>query len=822
MQIILTDVQHVWRRARHQPGATLAIILLLALGMGGITTVFNPIYSTLFSPLPFPEPDQLVSIGGGIPPFSINTGRFENEEVFDVLFSNTAAYFQQQTKIRIPDTDKQLDVNALRVTEDFFKTLGVKPLIGYDSMLDENSAGIVVSHRFWRNEFSQKTDVAGSHVFVSDESQSVVFRTMPIIGIMPEGFNFPFDTDVWQWRKGGTTYANSYDNISYIGRLRPGIPYGLVEEKLKPFGNRTIVMPMGIRSSGDAPVPQSLQTYLYGDKRPMLRMLGAAALLFLALVCAGVVNLLIAQGVRRKQEIATRLIYGATRRLLVFQMIRETLPLVVTGGLAGWWFSEIAGAWIWAQMPALRSGAAGVPVKIAFWAALVMVITFIGGLVPSLYATSINLNTYLKAAGGGKRRFLSTREFLVGVQLSMALALLIGVGVLIRSMMFNIDIPVGWSSRDVAVVSVVTPRVPTPTRELAEAASVKRLELYHDIQNKMRTMPEVLAVGVLNPIPFSDEAGIRALMPTTVSKDLPTSPNIQVMGGHIPTVATSLSPDGFGILGISLVLGRSFTEADEANYLDRIRSGPVGSVSTVIINQALAESLWPGEYPLGNVFYGTNREHFEVVGVVRNFYNVPGTRDFTPMMYIPSAGTATNSKFLVKLRPNAPFQDFHSNMRRNLFSAFTLEWVEARPMSEYIKDATASQRLTLQLLAGFAVLGIIVSGLGVYATAALAAAERTKETGIRMAIGAQTWDILKLAFWRGIRAIILGLPLGLFLAWILAKALARFLVQVNIGDLFAWTASCAILLVITTVAALVPALRAIRVNPIDAMRDECP
>ena len=197
---------------------------------------------------------------------------------------------------------------------------------------------------------------------------------------------------------------------------------------------------------------------IYGDQRPMLRMLGTTAILFLALVCAGVVNLLIALGARRKQEIATRLVYGATRGNLIFQLLRETLPLVVIGGIAGWWLSEVSGALMWAQMPALRNGAVAVPVKIAFWAALVMVVTLIGGLIPSLYATSLDLNTYLKSADGGKRRFLPAQEILVGVQLSLALALLIGVVVLLRSMMFNVDIPIGWASRDIAVVSVIHPR----------------------------------------------------------------------------------------------------------------------------------------------------------------------------------------------------------------------------------------------------------------------------------------------------------------------------------------------------------------------------
>ena len=272
--------------------------------------------------------------------------------------------------------------------------------------------------------------------------------------------------------KSGTSFEVSQtDIVDFIGRIRSGIPPSLAAKELKSLEN-TLVMEtfsMQVRRSGDGPVLQSLQNHLYGDKRPMLGMLGAVAILFLALVCAGVINILIAKGVRWKQEIATRLIYGATRWNVVFMLLRETLPLVVIGGFAGWWLSEIAGAWMWAQMPALRSGAVNVPVKITFWAALVMVVTLLGGIVPSLYATSIDLNTYLKAASGEKRRILSTREFLVGVQLSLALALLIGVGVLIRSMMFNVDIPIGWSSRDIAVVSVMHPNVRVSSADAAAA-----------------------------------------------------------------------------------------------------------------------------------------------------------------------------------------------------------------------------------------------------------------------------------------------------------------------------------------------------------------
>ena len=810
MQIIMADLRYTWRRVRRQPGVTIFIILLLAVGMGGLTTVFNPIYATIFTPLPFPQPDQLARIGGNIPMFSSNFGNLENknEEVIGRIFSNTTPYNQfDEYQIRVPDTGKLLEVTALTVRGNFFETLGVKPLMGYGCGNTEN--GWVVSHRFWRSELMQKNDVIGSNVLLPDGSSSP-----HIIGVMPESFRFPYDTDIWMCRS--IVFG---EGTQFIGRLRPGVSVGWAAEELKTIDtSRTPedFLGMMVRSGRDGPILESLQIYLYGDQRPMLRMLGVTAALFLLLVCAGVVNILIAQGVKRKQEIATRLIYGATRRDLVFQMLRETLPLVVIGGLAGLWLSEMASAWTWAQMPSLRGGAVYVPVKIAFWASLVMVITLIGGLIPSMYATSLDLNTYLKSAtGGGKRMFFTTQELLVGVQLSLALALLIGMGLLIRNIVFNVDVPIGWSSRDIAVVTVQQPGYPGTAIEMAD---IRYEGLNQDIKRELQAMPEVMTVGMLTPIPFSTDAIRSSRRRTLVSLsklDLQNGITQEFSAAYsrnsLGVSNLSVSPDGFDVLGIPLVLGRNFTEADATKL------NVIGHGSASIINQAFAERLWPGENPIGKTFYQLDVP-YEVIGVVRNFHHFPGNRDFTPAKYNPSMVRGQKTKFLIRLRPDVSFQNFQSNLRRQ-FSGFALDWVDAQPLNKYVKDATVNQRMMLNLLAWFAVLGIVVSGLAVYATAALAAKARTRETGIRMAIGAQASDILKLAFWRGIRAILLGLPFGLFVAWILARVLTGFIVDVNVGDPFAWLISCAILLVIAAVAALIPALRASRINPIDALRE---
>jgi len=813
MQTIFIDLLHAWRRALRQPGATLSVILLLALGMGGATAVFIPIYSTLFTPLPLTQPEQLMRIGGNIPLFDFSTSSFKNEEDLRRIFSNMMAYCQYQAKIQIPDTGKNLEVSAIRVSEGFFETLGVKPLMGYDLNSSGKRKAFLVSHRFWRDELLQKTDVIGGK-YILDSSGI----DLSIVGIMPENFNFPADIDIWEYVSIGKGWGGGLGETTYfVGRLHPGVSSGYAEKVLLSIDFQQ----KGQASNAGGHVLQSLQSFLYGDQKPLLMMLGVTAILFLVLVVVGVVNILIAQGIQRKQEIATRLIYGASRRNLVFQLLREILPLVIIGGLAGWWVAEIAGIWLKAQFPALHSGVVNVPVKITFWAALVIVVTFIGGLIPSLYATSINLNTYLKSASEDKRRIFASREVLVGVQLCLTLALLVCVGVLLRSMMFGIDIPIGWSARDVAVLSLDF----SDSLSNGVADTSKAEAIFLDIRNAFSGMPEVMAVGDMAPIPFSAWAITRSQSSgVAVSKAL--LPQGQKPPYGSPSgIEVRVSPEGFGMLSIPLLAGRYFTEADTTRLLQLMKIREYGrDGGVVIINQALSQLLWPGENPVGKIFYANSESH-EVVGVVRNFHLAPGIKDFIPAIYTPSiyapkwTGMSFNYECLIKLRPDTSLAKFQSDVRQRL-SGYTFEWLRMRPLSEEVASVIANQRMMLQLLSCFAVLGIIISGLGVYATATLMVAARNREMGIRIALGAQIIEIFRLAFWRGVRVILIGLPFGLFLALIMSKVLSSYLIYINVGDPLVWVISCAVLLFITIVAALIPALRVMCINPIDVLRNE--
>ena len=386
---------------------------------------------------------------------------------------------------------------------------------------------------------------------------------LTIVGIMPEGFNFPIDTDVWLCSNGKIWMPN--EGTQYIGRLLSGISIGQAAYALKAIDFDQAITIVG--NSG-GPVLQSLQTFLYGDQYPLIRLLGVVSILFLVLVCAGVVNLLLAQSRRRETEMAMRMILGATRPNLFFQLLIEKMLLVAAGGFFGWWFSGVVGKWLGTQFPALQVTAESLPEKIVFWIALVLIVTILAGLAPSLYATNINLNTYLKAATAGKRRFIFSQEFLVGVQLSVALALLIGMGVMLRSMIHRVDFPIGWSSHNIVVVSTY----PLEQGPIINDDNRPRYAMaFNNVQSELRAMPEVVSVGYLSPIPFTSNAILRSGIPVPTLKNLPPDGSRAIPDDTPAFTYGFAGPDGFDMLGIPFVLGRPFTESDGAKQINRGR-----------------------------------------------------------------------------------------------------------------------------------------------------------------------------------------------------------------------------------------------------------
>ena len=797
----------------------MTIVFLLALGTGGIISVFNPVYSLMSARLPFPQSDRLVVIGGNIPMYNTSLNGLEKHEAFDILFSSMAAYVPTPTtSIIIPGAGKYRVARALEVTEDFFNTIGVHPFYGYDFLQYKDISSVVISNRFWRNQLDHTMNVIGESIQVND---------LPgvIAGIMPDAFDFPGGIDIWFCDR--TPGIQLSSERQFLGRLRSGISIEqaaniLKTIKIEPSDSN------GILFGKDGPVLQPLKNILYGDRQYLLLSLSIAAILFLLLVCSGVMSIIVTQETRRKSEITMRLILGESRRSIVFQQIKDKLLMIVAGAAAGLWLSRITGIWLHVKFPILQSGEIITPVKITFFLALVTVVTIICCVVPALYISSVDLNTYLKSGVNSKRGLFTMREVLSGLQLSLALALLAGTGLLLRSLAFKVEFPVGWSNREIAVVMLKFPLETTSYSTLystlySTEAMTRRANLSFEFQNQLEAMPEVIKVGILNPIPFSDDAeqASQALMP--IYRDREVFSGLGQPGGVVRGyIQGRVSPEGFNMLGIPLLAGRLFTLKEVADELEYRRDFQTGGnienrTGVVIINEYLAKRFWQGENAIGKIMYDAFGRSLEIVGVVQNFYQVANRKEFIPTVYSPSDTSGIEQKFLIQLRSNTSMNSFRQRiLDLNTGSAYTL----VQDLKQNVAESTANMRLSLLLLGCFALLGIIISGLSVYATAALTATSRNREIGIRMAMGAQQWNILCLALWRGIRPIIIGLPIGLFLAWILARMLSSFIFQVNAGDLLVWGVSCIFLIFLTIIAALIPALQAIRVNPADVLRNE--
>jgi hypothetical protein len=386
--------------------------------------------------------------------------------------------------------------------------------------------------------------------------------------------------------------------------------------------------------------------------------------------------------------------------------------------------------------------------------------------------------------------------------------------------MFHVDVPIGWSSHDMVVVRAEFPIAANVSEDATRYAM-----LFQEVQNRLNTMPEVANTGIFYPIPFS----VDAVRVSQSSWDV--RPHKEYGTASAQIIKGYANPEGFEMLEIPLIAGRHFSQMDVDNglafRLKLLESAATKGVATnnsvggvVIVNQSLARQFWPGENAknvVGKIIYDMFSNSYEVIGIVRDFHLVSDNEKFVPAVYYPVENFRLSQTFLVKLHSG----DLIEALRQRL-SSFDAGFatIEVQSLGEVVSESTANIRMTLQLLGCFALMGIVIAGLSAYTITSLMVASMNREIGIRMALGMQTWDIFKFVLWRGMRAIIFGLPFGLFLAWILSRILSNFLSQVNVNDPLAWVVSCMVLIVITTVAALIPALRVIRINPLDALRNE--
>jgi hypothetical protein len=828
------------RGIKRAPGSAAAMIVLLALGMGGVTALFGPLYSLVLRPLPFPHSERLVRIGGSGLSMDMyaNHTFFKNRRSYDPILSGLMAYSVDKDTLSGGGPTEEIDVAT--VTQEFFSTLGVQPRLGagfpvdpkvgydYDS---SDIPGVVVSDQLWRTRLQSTRDLSKSFITLGG-------TRFAVLGVMPPSYDFPSGVQVWN------AGHLPLENIIQVGRLRPVVSMMQAQAGLKVLNIRDT------RSSGGSnPTVESLHDFLLGDRKPLLWILSAVSLLFLALACAGVANLLLARGVRRRPEMVMRAVLGAERGRLIRQLLAETLLLAAAGGVLGLAFSAVAWHGLQSLVPEIMQDAGSFsPATIALVIALTLVVTILCGVAPAFHATGADLNSSLKAGTNSlsgatsRRRFFTAHELFAGGQLVLAMILLISTGLLLRSMAARLNYPLGFQPKNVAVVHVALPYPPAAravndnywkqhpggprthaaeeefqqaTESTNEAVVAQKELFYREATRRLTETPGVVSVAVMDPPPFTK--GTYDILFGLGESD-------HLVGGekHPRMVAWGLrrevSVGALPLMGIHLLAGRDFQPSDipspddwkilDYHHYDKMPR----STQAVIVNESFAHSAWPNQNPLGKTFkYGFPET---VVGVVADIHESRENPKILPTLYEPYTTSTTfggEVTFLVKLRPGTKLA--------SLIKALPPSDVDAAPPTALpLEESLGSLRIALALLSCFSVLGIVVAGLGVYATATLMAASRTRETGIRIALGASAEQVGWLTLWRSVRMALLALPLGALGAWGLGLGLKHWLFQVGVTDPASYLISAAILLAISLASGLKPAIQAATTDPSTAIR----
>lgn len=819
---LMQDMRWAVRGIKRAPGSAAAMIVLLALGMGGVTALFGPLYSLVLRPLPFPHSDRLVRINDG--QLLLN-----HQLALYSIFSDVTDYQPDQSTLS--SGGPAVNVGIAKVTPEFFPTLGVQPRLGHgfpiDAKIDEglfgeNSPGVIVSDQVWRTRLQGQSNLSKCSITLSQNRYTV-------LGVMPPEFDFPAETQVWMVGNP----AGNRDSFM-VARLRPGMSMGHAEAGVKRLA-----------PAGTVPTLESLHNVLLGDRRPLLWILSAVSALFLALACAGVTNLMLARGIRRRPEMVVRAVLGAGRARLIRQLLTETLLLTAAGGLLGMAISAVAGRGLRLLLPELLEGSATfTPATIALVVVLTLAVTLLCGVAPAFHATGADLNSSLKAGNSGlstgnRRRGFTSHELFAGGQLILAMILLVSTGLLLRSMVARLNFPLGFEPQNVAVIRVNLPppaesqallksymqQYPLYPRSKNKEVQLKFLKPMEDIEvarndlyyrgaiKQLSGIPGVISVAFMENPPFAkasfDSNG--AIFPEPFGKPV------------FPFITRNVSADAFRVLGIPILAGRTFLPEDipSSDAWDSffwVQDLPAPS-TTAIVNATFARRIWPNQNPLGKMLMDGHGQHLKVVGVAADIHESRSNLDIIPTVYEPFQAAKRNIfgdyVFIVKLRPGVPLAPFAAAVKSNLPPLPQ----DAAPVTVLpLQESQGNLPMALTLLSCFSVLGIVVAGLGVYATATLMAAARTRETGIRLAIGASAEQIGRLVLWRSVRLALLALPLGAFGAWALGLSLKHWLFQVGAADPVSYLTSMGILLVIALAAGLWPAIQAATTDPSTALR----
>ena len=811
----MATLRAAWRQLRHRPGFTLVAIGTLALAIGANTAVFSLVEAVLLRPLPFAEPDALIQVRG----YDADDNEVGNLSPADFLdfASETRAFvrmgafgFVGSFTVAGPAGDAER-VGGVNVTEGLFPTLGVSAALGrvFSPADDEPDAPatVVLGDGFWRRRFAGDPGVVGTSVLINA-------RPTTVIGILPARYRHVEESpdrsaDVfvpWGFNRAAANRGGHF--IRVVGRLAPGVSIDAARAELDTIAAR-LERDYPVSNHGMGVRLSPLSEAVIAGARQSLLLVSAGVALVLVIACANLANLLLAAGAGRQRELAVRMALGATRARLVRQLLGESLVLGSAGAAAGvalaWWASRVLVRLSAANLPRLSDAGINEAV-LAFAAACGVGSALAFGALPAWQLSRDVLHEALAASGrqpiGSVRR--NAREAFIALQVALAVVLLVGGALLARSLWALERVPSGFVSTQVLAMDV--------SLSTATYAEGEQIPFYERLQQRIAAMPGVTAVGATNILPLSGNYDSRGIQ----IEDHP-KPDGQ---GEAPQ-ARSVTPGYFAAMGIPLLRGRLFEARDRE-----------GAPPVVLISDAMARRYWPGEDPIGRritfnsgiprpeqqVVGGPGSR--EVIGIVGDVRHLDMDEREVPMFYTPHAQQPSYHTMTLVARSAGAAASLPPAVRaalREMDGGVPL--YQVRSLDQVLSRAVATPRLRAALIGLFALLASVLAGLGVYGVISYLVTQRTHEFGVRVSLGATGHDLRRLVLVDGLRPVAVGLALGLFGAWALGRTLGAFLFVVSPWDPLSYAAAVALLSAAALTATLLPARRAVRVNPVTALSD---
>ncbi len=808
MENILRDLRYGCRMLWKNPGYTIIAVLTLALGIGANAAVFSVVNALLLRPMPYPNFERITYVwasdSNGENRFSVSPHNYTDLRARNQSFESYTAF--HYTSAALTGGGNPESLSAINASAEFGKVAGVQPLQGRWFTAEEDVPGknlvAVISYGLWQRRFGGK-EIVGQNIQLNGESFAV-------IGVMPKGFNFPSDSiEIWKpLALDLSKYQRGTSFLQSMARLKPGVSYPQAQAEA-----------MGIAKQIERENPNtdrdngfklnSLREELVGEiERPLWILFGAVVLVLL-IACVNVASLLLGRATVRWKEISVRAALGASRWNLIRLMLSESLVLGVLGGMLGLLLAAFGVEWLIKINPDAVPNPDEISIDrivVGFTMLMSVVTGIVFGALPAWQLTKTNLSQAMRESSrsaSGSAKLTVIRNGLVVLEIAASLVLLVTAGLLLKSFWKVLEINPGFRAENVVKADISLPRA--KYKDPWQQADFFRRAL-----EGVRAMPGVQTASLTTILPFNN--GRRATSfniegrPVAPNTDPPDADNHEI------------SSEYFKTLGIPIRAGRDFTDAD-------VRT----SAGVVIINEQLAKLHWPNENPIGKRLTVGSPEEVqmygkpvsrEIVGIIGNVKLLNLTDEFNPELYIPAA-QMPNSWMTLVVRGKAAPESLINSIRQVVHSIDPDQPIR-RPLAleTMVARSVAPQRFVATLLMVFAGLAIVLAVVGIYGVMNYVVTQRTQEIGIRLALGAQRGDVLRMVIGQGMKLAGIGIGIGLIAAFGVSRLLTKLLFEVSPTDTMAYAGVSVLLAAVVLLACLIPARRASNVDPMIALRCE--